>query len=119
MRRHDQRPRRRIGRGVAPDDVSDRVDLGDQSRLAHPVADFRGNGAMRVREIGAGQSVGDLRPLREPLGELHDSLAERARLAADPIHRLRHHAHALFRQHGSCNVQHASVILPREKVGRR
>jgi hypothetical protein len=35
--------------------------------------------------------------LREALGELHDSLAERARLAAaNPTHRFRHHTHAYF-----------------------
>src|SRR5262249_22923086 len=86
-----------VSRGVAPDDVCDRVDLGDQPRLAHPVADFRGDRTVRGRKIGAGQSVGALRPLREALGELHDSLAERARLAAaNPTHRFRYHTHAYF-----------------------
>src|SRR5262249_402744 len=43
-------------------------------------------------------------------------VAERARLAAaNPMHRFRYHTHALFRRRGACNVQHASVILPREK----
>src|SRR5262249_2326767 len=51
----------------------------------------------RGRKIGAGQSVGALRPSREALGELHDSLAERARLAAaNPTHRFRYHTHAYF-----------------------
>jgi uncharacterized membrane protein len=54
-----------------------------------------------------------------PIGKLHDPLAERPRLAAaDLTLRFRHHIHALFLRHNSCNFQYASVILPRP-AGRR
>ena len=88
----DQRPRGGIGGGVTADDIADPVDLGGHPGRAHQVPQLGGDRAMRGREIGAGQPVGGLRPLRQPPGQLDDALAERA-LLGGAVHAFRFRDH--------------------------
>ena len=114
VRADDQRLRGRIGGRVAAHDIADPVDLGRHPGRGHQVPQFRGNRAMRGREIRAGEPVGGVRPLRQPPGQLDDALAERV-LPGGTAHafRFRDHKYALFGRHSTCNIQLASVILKR------
>ena len=113
MRGKDECWRRLPARGVAPNHVCDRVDLGEESCAPHQRGDFRCDRAMRRREISTAQTVRAFRPLREPIGKLHDALAEGARLAADLGRHLDHHMCTLFSRRSPCKLEHVSVILPR------
>jgi hypothetical protein len=60
--------------------------------------------------------------MRQPVGKRHDLGSKHGLLGAARALCFRHHVHALFVRHRSCNVRHASVILPqpgRNKDGAR
>jgi hypothetical protein len=57
VRGKNQCSRRWPVRGVASNDICDRVDLGDESCAPHQAADFRCDRAVRRRQISAGQAV--------------------------------------------------------------
>ena len=60
-----------IGRAgcVAADHIAERIDLRGHIRRLHPLAQLRGNRAVCVGEIGAGQIVRRLGLLRQLIGQ--------------------------------------------------
>ncbi len=80
---------------VAANDIADRIDFCVQAGRAHPVAQLRGRGLMRRREISAGQALGPLRPLCQFSRQIEDPGAEKAggwRCAGDCVRLIFHHA---------------------------
>ena len=76
MRAQNERARRRIVDAIAPDHIADGVDLDAHAGVVHPFRKLGGDGAVRRREVGAGQAVGRIRPFRQPRGQVENALPE-------------------------------------------